>query len=116
MLKWLLLIIICALAWTAYSEPSEKYEVATILDVEPHQTGNDSSAVPRYDVSVKVGGTVYLTLYTDTLRTNTVRYAAGRELLVHVGKNSITYNDIIGQSHEVPIISQKPATTTNQSR
>lgn len=117
MLKPLLLIIICAVALPAYCEPSAKYEVATIVDVKPHQSGdNSSSAVPRYDVSVRVAGNIYLVLYTDTLGTSTVRYVAGRELLVHVGKNTITYNDISGRSEEVPIISQKPATTTIQSK
>jgi hypothetical protein len=50
------------------------------------------------------------------LGTSTVRYAAGRELLVHVGKKAIIYNDILGRSQEVPIISQKPATTMSQSK
>jgi len=111
-----IIIIICAVALPAYCEPPAKYEVATILDVKPHQSAGDSSsfAVAGYDVSVKFAGTIYLTLYTDTLGTNTVRHAASRELLVHVGKNTITYNDILGRSQEVPIISQKPATTISQ--
>jgi hypothetical protein len=118
MLKSLLLIIICAVALPAFCEPAAKYEVATILDVKPHQSAGDSapSGVASYDVSVKVAGTIYLILYTDTLGTSTVRYAAGRELLVHVGKKAITYNDILGRSQEVPIISQKPATTMSQSK
>jgi hypothetical protein len=118
MLKSLLLIIICAVALPAFCEPAAKYEVATILDVKPHQSVGDSSSsgVATYDVSVKVAGTIYLVLYTDTLGTSTVRYAAGRELLVHVGKKAIIYNDILGRSQEVPIISQKPATTMSQSK
>ena len=118
MLKSLFLIIICAVALPAFCEPSAKYEPATIIDVKPHQSAGDSSSSPvaSYDVSVEVAGTVYLVLYTDTLGTSTVKYAAGRELLVHVGKNTITYNDILGRSQEVPIISQKPATTISQSK
>jgi hypothetical protein len=118
MLKSLFLIIICAVALPAFCEPSAKYEVATILDVKPHQSASDgsSSAVASYDVSVKVAGTIYLVLYTDTLGTSTVMYAAGRQLLVHVGKNTITYNDILGRSQEVPIISQRPAKTTGQPK
>jgi len=119
MLKSLFLItIICAVALPAFCQPSAKYEVATILDVKPHQSAGDSSssAAASYDVSVKVAGTIYLVLYTDTLGTSTVRYAAGRELLVHVGKNTITYNDILGRSQEVPIISQRPARTTGQPK
>jgi hypothetical protein len=118
MLKSLLLIIICAVALPAFCEPSAKYEVATILDVQPHQSaGESSSSAPAsYDVSVKVANTIYLVLYTDTLGAGTVRYAPGREVLVHVGKNAITYNDISGQSHDVPIISQKQASTVSQSK
>lgn len=118
MLKSLLLIIICAVALPVFCEPSAKHEVATGVDVKPHQPAGDSSssAVASYDVSVKVASTIYLVLYTDTLGTGTVRYAPGRELLVHVGKNTITYNDISGRSQEVPIISQKPAATMSQSK
>jgi hypothetical protein len=118
MLKSLLLITIYAVALPAFCEPAAKYEVATILDVKPHQSAGDSSSstAASYDVSVQVAGTIYLVQYTDTLGTSTVRYAAGRELLVHVGKNTITYNDILGRSQEVPIISQKPATTISHSK
>lgn len=118
MLKSSLLIIVCAVALPAFCESPAKYEVATILDVQPHRSAGDtsSSAGASYDVSVKVAGTIYLTLYTDTLGTSTVRHAAGRQLLVHVSKTTITYNDILGRSQEVPIISQKPARTTSQSK
>ena len=118
MLKSLLLIIICAVALPAFCEPAVKYEVATILDVKPHQSAGESSSsvAATYDVSIKVAGTIYLVLYTDTLGTNTVKYAAGRQLLVYVGKKTITYNDILGRSQEVSIISQKPVTNISQSK
>jgi hypothetical protein len=45
-----------------------------------------------------------------------VKYAAGRDLLVLVGKNKITYNDILGQSYDVPIESQSPAAKPKPSR
>jgi hypothetical protein len=111
MLRFLLLIIICAVALPAFCEPSAKYEIATILEVKPHQTAgaNSSTAVADYDVSVKVADTIYVVLYTDTVGTGTVKYVAGRELLVHVGKNTITYNDISGRSQDVPILSQRLA-------
>ncbi len=120
MLKSWLLIIICifAVATPIYCEPAAKYEVATIVDVKPHRSDENSSpsAAASYDVSVKVAGTIYLVLYTDTLGTGTVSYAAGREVLVQVGKNTITYNDISGQSHEVPIINQKQAKIVSQAK
>jgi hypothetical protein len=117
MFKVTSLICICLVTLPVFCEPGLKYEVATITDVKLHQAAdNQPPDAGRYDVSVKVGDTVYQVLYTDTFGTGTVKNAAGRELLVHVGKNSITYNDILGQSHEIPIIGQKPATTSRQSR
>jgi len=118
MLKSLLLIIVCAVAWPALCEPSAKYELATIVDVKPHQSAGNgsSSAVASYDVSVRVGDTIYQVLYTDTLGTGTVKYVAGREVLVHVGNSTISYNDILGRAQEVPIVSQKRATIISESK
>lgn len=70
----------------------------------------------RYDVSVKVGEIIYVVLYTPPLGEIMVKYAAGRDLLVLVGKNKITYNDILGQSHDVPIESQQPAAKPKPSK
>ena len=117
MFKVMSLTCICLLTLPVFCESGSKYEVATITDVKPHQAANNNSSdAVRYDVSVKVADTVYLVLYTDTLGTSTVKYAAGRELLVHVGKDAITYNDILGRSQEVPIISQKPVAKIKQSK
>jgi|SRR5215469_9326337 len=117
MFKVMSLICICLVTLPTFCESRSKYEVATITDVKPHQAADNKPSDPvRYDVSVKVADTVYLVLYTDTLGTSTIKYAAGRELLVSVGKDAIAYNDILGRSQEVPIISQKPATKTKQSR
>jgi hypothetical protein len=90
--------------------------VGTIIDVKPHQAAGNSTDVTSYDVSVRVGGTIYVALYTPPLGTDTVKYAAGRELLVLIGKKTITYNDILGQSFEVPIVSRKTATDAKQSK
>lgn len=115
--KLLFTICICLAAIPAFCQSTAKYQVGTITDVRPHQAAADvSSGVVSYDVSVKVADTIYLVLYTPPLNTNTVRYATGRDLLVLVGKNTITYNDILGQSLEVPIVSRKPAAGEKPSR
>jgi hypothetical protein len=91
--------------------------VGTITEVKAHQAGGSgASDVASYDVSVKVGDTIYVVLYTPPLGEIMVKYAAGRDLLVLVGKSTITYNDILGQSHDVPIESQKTAAKTKQSK
>src|SRR5262249_41383737 len=83
----------------------------TITGVKVHQTAEKvgGSEVASYDVSVKVGETIYVVLYTPVLHEETVKYSAGRELLVFVGKSTIQYNDILGQTHETPIESKTPA-------
>ena len=63
-----------------------------------------------------MGDTIYVVLYTQPLGEIPAKYATGRELLVLVGKNTITYNDILGRSHQVPIESQRPVTEPKQSK
>jgi len=113
----MLAIGICLVAFPAVCQSTSKYEVCTITEVKPHQAAaRDGSDVASYDVSVKVGDTIYVVLYTPPLGEITPEYVAGRELLVLVGKNTITYNDILGRSFEVPIESQKPAAKPKQSK
>ena len=107
-----LAIVFCISLTTlpAFCQSASKYQVGTITEVKVHQTaGSGASDAASYDVSVKVGDTIYVVLYTPPLGEETVKYVAGRELLVLVGKRTIRYNDILGQSFEVPIESQKSA-------
>lgn len=117
MLKLMGIFCICFAALPAFSQSASKWQVGTITEVKIHQTAEKvgASDATSYDVSVKVGDTIYVVLYTPPLREETVKYASGRELLVFVGKNTIRYNDILGQSHEVPIESQRPAANLSGS-
>jgi hypothetical protein len=107
MLRRIAVICLCLASFPVFAQQSSKYEVATILDVKAHH--DPTSEIVSYDVSVKVGETIYLVLYTPQVDANDVKYVAGRELLVLVGKKTITYNDMLGQSLEVPIVSQTSA-------
>jgi len=96
------LLLIFLTMFPAFGQSTSKYQVGTITEVKAHQAvGCGASDAASYDVSVKVGDTVYVVLYTPALGEGTVKYTAGRDLLVLVGKNRITYNDILGQSHDV---------------
>jgi hypothetical protein len=108
---------ICLVAFPLFSQSASKYEVATITAVKPHQpAGTNSSDAVKYDVSLRVGDTIYMTVYTDSLGTGTVKYAAGRELLVLVGEKTIRFNNILGQSLDVPIVGRKQATGGKSSK
>jgi hypothetical protein len=110
MLKQLCAICICLTTVQALCQSTGKYQVGTIADVKPHQAATDAASdVVSYDVSLKVKDTIYVVLYTPPLGMNTVRYAAGRDILVLVGKKTITYNDLLGQSYEVPILKRRQA-------
>jgi hypothetical protein len=111
------LFLILFSMFPAFGQSTSKYQVGTITEVKVHQpTGSGASDAASCDVSVKVGETLYVVLYTPPLGEENVKYTAGRDLLVLVGKRTIRYNDILGQSFEVSIESQKPAAKADQSK
>ena len=117
MLRLVSLLCVLLMVFSPFGQSTSKYQVATITGVKLHPAaGSGASDTPSYDVSLRVGDTVYVVLYTPVLGEDTVKYTAGRDLLVLVNKNTITYNDILGQSHDVPIEGQKPAAKPKQSK
>lgn len=109
MIRLAIVFSIFLTTFSAFGQSTSKYQVGTIVEVKTHQDASGATGAASYDVSVKVGDTIYVVLYTPPLGEETVKYAAGRELLVLVGKHTIRYNDILGQSYDVPIESQKSA-------
>jgi hypothetical protein len=108
---------LCLLALAALGQSTSKYQVAMITEVKPRQAPGDGTSDPTsYDVSVKVGDTIYVVLYTQPLGEIPAKYETGHELLVLVGKNTITYNDMLGRSLQVPIESQRPAADPKPSK
>ena len=117
MLRRVGLFLMFLTVFPAFGQSPPKYQVGTITAIKAHQAaGSGASDAASYDVSVKVGDTIYVVLYTPAVGEDTVKYAAGRDLLVLVGKNTITYNDILGRSFAVPIESQKPAANLKRSK
>ncbi len=111
MQRLIVVVTLCLLTLAALGQSTSKYQVAIITEVNARQVAGDSASdTTSYDVSVKVGNTIYVVLYTPPLGELPPKYAIGRELLVLVGKNTITYNDMLGRSLQVPIESQRPAT------
>jgi len=89
---------------------ASSYEVGTIMAVTIHQGGASADpSAASYDVSVKVGNTSYVVLYTPPFGANTVQYVAGRQLLVQVREKTIVFNDELGRTTEVPILSGSTA-------
>jgi hypothetical protein len=109
--------ILSLLAFAAFGQSAPKWQVGTITVVKPHPAAEDDAPDGNsYDVSVKVAGTIYVVLYTTPLGELPPKYAAGHELLLLVGKNTITYNDMLGRSFQVPIESQGLATDPKHAK
>jgi hypothetical protein len=117
MRRLIAVIGLCLLTFPALCQSTSKYQVAIITEVKARQAAGDGTSDPAsYDVSVKVGDIIYVVLYTQPLGELPAKYARGHELLVLVGKNTITYNDMLGRSLQVPIESQRPAADPKQSK
>ena len=108
----LLLTLICALSAAAVSEPTAtQWQVATVTAVAPHTVQGNDSAKNQYEVSVQVGHTVYVALYTDTKHTGMVRYRKGLSVAVLIEKDTITFNDSLGRANKLPILRREMTTT-----
>lgn len=117
MLKAMGVILICLSGLPAFCQSASEYRVGTITAVAPHQAAAASnSSVASYDVSVRVENTVYVILYTPPLGNDTVRYVAGRELLIMVGEKTAKFSDELGNSHEVSILSRTPVAPQTTAR
>lgn len=85
---------------------SAKYQPGTITAVTRHQNapGEGDPDIARYEVSIKVGNTIYVGLYTPPDGSNTVEYSAGLERLVSVGADTLTLPSTSRGTVEVPIL------------
>jgi len=100
-----------------FSVPSSRYQPATVIQVKQYESGEAAAAGEAvYEVSIRVNGTTYIVRTKSPSGDRTILYAIGREVLVQVGDKTITWNDILGQSHEVPIISRAPIADGSKSQ
>jgi len=115
-----LILLLPALALAQSPSAPSTYQPATITAVKPHQPAQtsipDYALAPDslYEVTVKIGGTAYVVLTPSPSPSGTILYTVGRDVLVHIGDTTITWNDIMGQSHEVPIVSSTPIADTSK--
>jgi hypothetical protein len=94
--------------FAAWAQTKSSFQPGTITEVKAHQAAsNDGAASQQYDVSVKVGNTVYLVLYTPPAGSNLVEYREGTELLVSVDKDKLLFNDLLGNTVTVPILNRR---------
>jgi co-chaperonin GroES (HSP10) len=112
MREWLIFILMC-MPLLQSQVSSSKYQPGTVTAVTTHRSapGEPDGNVARYDVSVKVGDTVYVVMYTPPNGANGVEYSAGLSVLVLVGSDTLTFNSKLTGTTVVPILHRETATT-----
>jgi len=101
-------VLICTVAITASGQSSTpKYEAGTVMAVQPHKAdANGPQSDRRYDISVQVGNMLYVVLYTQPPGTISPEYRTGLSTPVLVKGNTLRFNDSLGRSRELPIVSR----------
>jgi hypothetical protein len=90
---------------------TKKWVTGTIMDVKRHDAkAEEPSTADQWDVSVKVGDTIYVVLVTAPPGNTGIEYRKGMDKNVLVGEKTITFNDLLGRTYVMPIISTRPAT------
>ncbi len=108
----LLLASVCVVAQSAPEKTSSKFQVATIVAVADHQPAPEGD-VHLYDVSVQVGDTIYMVLYDPHPDSSIATYRLGAQVMVAVGKDTLTFSDLLGRHRAFPILHVEPAPKKN---
>ncbi len=108
MRRYIIVVLMCAASVLAFAQTSSsQWQTGTITAVSTHVNGPGEPAGngAQYDVTVKVGNTVYVVLYSSPSGSNTVEYRRGFDLLVRVGADTLTFNKGgVSVTTEVPIL------------
>jgi hypothetical protein len=109
------LVLVLLAIFPAFGQSAKPaYQSGTITAIKTHKDAPPAGqSATRFDVSIKGRDTVYVVLYTPPPGTYGNQYITGMDLLVLVGDKTITYNDLLGVSREVPILSRATASQTN---
>jgi|SRR5271165_2727950 len=111
------IFLLPALVLAQTSSTSLAYQPATIIAVNPHPSAGDLKPDDAlYEVSVRVKRTLYVVVTPGPSPSGIIQLSVGREVLVQVGEDTITWNDIMGESHVVPIIRRTLITDTPTGR
>jgi len=110
-----LMLLLPALVLAQSPSTPAAFELATIIDAKPLSSPESPNLDERlYEVSMKVGQTVYLVLTPLAAPSETILYAEGRQLRIRIGEDTITWNDAMGQRYKSPIISKTPISVTSK--
>ncbi len=100
-------VLFCGASVSAFAQASSsQWQRGTITAVTTHRYGSTERAsdTAQYDVTVKVGDTIYVVLYAPPNGANFVEYSPGFDLLILVGTDTLTFNSKLSGTTKVPIL------------
>lgn len=107
-----ILALMSTITVVAWPQADSSFQTGTIMAVKAHGDAPKSdTAANQYDVSVKVGTAIYVILYTSPPGVNTVEYREGMNIMVSVQGDKLKFNDLMGNTQTVPILSKTEAPT-----
>lgn len=117
---WLaaLILVMVLPLWCQTPAEKEKWTVGTVMAFKPHAATNNGepASPPQYDITLRVGRTEYVVLYTERPGTAAVEYAVGRDAPVLVGAKTLSFRDKLGRKVDLPILSKKVAESAAKDR
>lgn len=102
-------LILLLFALAAAQSNGSQWQAGTILNVSHHDPFQDQNGTYQYDMTVQVGDKVYVVLFDSPLDTELGRYKEGIEVTLSVGEKTVQLNDIMGRTHDCPILKVSPA-------
>ncbi len=114
---WIAAVVLLTAA-SLWAQAPEKWTVGTVMAIKPHVASAAASegAAPQFEVTVRVGRTDYVVLYTELPGTPGVEYAVGRDAPVLIGAKTLSFRNKLGEKVDVPILSRMPAGSPPKNR
>ncbi len=115
--QWIAVLVLLT-AVSLWAQAPEKWTVGTVMAFKPHvasAAAGDQSA-PQFEVTVRVGRTDYVVLYTDKPGVPGVEYTVGRDAPVLIGAKTLSFRNKLGEKVDLPILSRMPAGSPQKSR
>lgn len=109
---WIIVFVVASLVSVAQKT---EWQHGVIVAVAKHPDSQAAdSQVSSYEISVRVGNSVYVVSYVVPRNSTMVEYRVGADLVVLVEETRLTFNDLQGNPHTVKILRKETAAATEK--
>ena len=107
-----LIAVMCFGNLRARGESNKEWQPGTLLQVKAHEVASGNGVTKQFDVTVQVGKKIYVASHTLKDGEPDLEYYVGMARMVLIDGDTLTFNDLLGHSHSLRIISSKDAPGT----